>query len=282
MTSFSARRFGSRLLGRHPAGRRATIYPDDVVLVSYPRSGNTWIRFIIGNLRNAEAQTTFSNIESRVPDIYVNSERLLRQIPRPRILKSHEPFDQRYRSVIYIVRDPRDVAISYYRFQMEVRVIPPSYPLRQWVHRFVEGRLDPYGPWDEHVQGWLTQRAGHERFLFLRYEDVLSDPFEATQQIAAFLGLKPSSQEVTRAVESSSAVRMREFEGKERRLWKPLQHARGDSPFVGRAVAGRGRLELPQECIATIESAWAKLMRRLNYLPTERTDETGTIREGRP
>ena len=40
---------------------------------------------------------------------------------RPRILKSHEHFDYRYKRMIYIVRDPRDVLISFYNYQITMR-----------------------------------------------------------------------------------------------------------------------------------------------------------------
>ena len=43
----------------------------------------------------------------------------MRALPRPRVLKSHESFQPHYPSVIYIVRDPRDVAVSYYHHAMK-------------------------------------------------------------------------------------------------------------------------------------------------------------------
>src|SRR5438034_5257902 len=101
------------------AGRRVEVHPNDVFLVSYPRSGNTWIRFLIGNLAYPDDPVTFANIEHRIPSIYTYPNRVLRRLPR--ILKSHEAFDPRYPRVIYIVRDPRDVAVSFYHFNIKMR-----------------------------------------------------------------------------------------------------------------------------------------------------------------
>src|SRR6266566_2478113 len=107
---------------RQAAARGLTVYPDDTFLVSFPRSGNTWTRFLVCNLVNPDDPVTFVGIESRIPEIYDVPDRILRRFPRPRIIKSHESFDPRYRKVIYIVRDPRDVAVSYYEFQLKRRV----------------------------------------------------------------------------------------------------------------------------------------------------------------
>src|SRR6266581_956224 len=46
------------------------IRPDDVFIVSYPRSGNTWVRFLIANLLAPDDKITFRNIENYVPSIY--------------------------------------------------------------------------------------------------------------------------------------------------------------------------------------------------------------------
>ena len=97
---------GRVLTGRQIAGRGLTVFPDDIFLVSYPRSGNTWTRFLLGNLIDQNDLVTFSNIESRIPEIYFNRDRFLRQLLRPRMLKSHECFQPHYPRVIYIVRDP--------------------------------------------------------------------------------------------------------------------------------------------------------------------------------
>ena len=49
------------VLGRKAAGRGLTVYPDDVFVVSYLRSGSTWARFLFGNLVQDEP-VSFANL----------------------------------------------------------------------------------------------------------------------------------------------------------------------------------------------------------------------------
>jgi Transposase DDE domain len=71
---------------------------------------------MLSNLRHPDSPTTSTNLESRLPDVYLRTDRFLLGRRRPRVLKSQEPFDLRYPRVVYLVREPRDVAISYRRY----------------------------------------------------------------------------------------------------------------------------------------------------------------------
>jgi len=162
---------GRVLAGRQLAGRGVTVYPDDVYLVSYPRSGNTWTRFLLGNLIHQDEAVTFSNIESRIPEIYFNPDRALRALPRPRMLKSHECFQPQYPHVIYIVRDPRDVAISFYHHNVKAGNIPDDYSMASFVPRFIAGEFDcKFGSWRDNVLSWISVRGDSPNFMMLRDE----------------------------------------------------------------------------------------------------------------
>jgi hypothetical protein len=263
---------GRVLTGRQAAGRGVTVYPDDVFLVSYPRSGNTWTRFLLGNLISGDDPVTFSNIESRIPEIYFNPDRSLRTLPRPRMLKSHECFQPQYPHVIYIVRDPRDVAISFYHHNVKARNIPDDYPMNSFVPRFIAGEFDrKFGSWRDNVLSWISVRGENRNFMMLRYEEMKHDTTGALLQVVAFLQrcsfrkIDSSAESLRRAIELSSPERMRALEKKEAANWVLTKSTRNDKPFVRTAKAGGWKSQLAPESVDAIESAWGDLMQRLGY-----------------
>jgi Sulfotransferase domain len=264
---YGAKRILRYLLGSDIAGRSLAVYPDDTFIVSYPRSGNTWTRFLVANLLHPAEPATFANIECLVPDSEAQSSRYLRRIPRPRVIKSHQYFDPRYRRVIYVVRDPRDVALSYYDFERKYRHIDDTYPLQNYVSNFVGGRLSSadWGTWGENVASWISTRRSREDFLLLRYEDMLEDTVSEVAKIAVFFSLEAHGERVRSAVERSSVQRMRGLEKLQGKDWVSTKNRRPDIPFVRTAASGHWRSKLPADSIAEIEAAWGPLMAALGY-----------------
>ena len=234
-------------------------------IVSYPKSGNTWTRFLIANLVHPEMRPDFSNINQIIPEPEAASTRQLAKTPRPRILKSHEYFDPRYRRIIYIVRDPRDVVLSQYHFHMKRGRIDENHPIEKFVKSFVAGETSGYASWGENVAGWLATRYNSPGFLLLRYEDMLVNTAAELSKIATFLELDADTQRVEFAVKQSSADRMRELEKKQSGNWYLTKNTRTDIPFVRTAKSGNWKTSLPESAQEIIEGAWGPLMRWLKY-----------------
>ncbi len=255
-----------RALGLHTPGRMLDVFPEDTFLVSYPKSGNTWIRFLIANLKYPEKHPDFTNINELVPDPGAHSKRTLNRLPRPRTLKSHQYFDPRYRKVLYIVRDPRDVVLAEYHFGIKQRLHGEDYPLAQYVSRFLAGDTGhSFGSWFDNVASWYFTRRDDPRFLLVRYESLHSQPVPELAKIAKFLGVPADPGRLTFAVEQSDGNRMRELEKTQAHLFSATRETRLDLPYIRVAKAGGWRINLPQEHVARIESAWGSLMEDMGY-----------------
>ena len=252
-------------------GRKLTVFPDDLFLVSYPKSGNTWMRFLIGNLMYPEVEITFTNVNKIIPDIYLTSNRELRQITRPRIIKSHEYFDPRYQKVIFVVRDPRDVTLSSYFHALKYGLITETTSLEEFCHKFLLGQYhfvgesNPLGSWSENTGSWLGARENDANFLLLRYEDFQTDIVEQLKKIAQFMSLQCSDSDIARAIQHSSIDHMRQLEQQQKNVW-PNKYAKKDIAFVRTAVSGAGQVQLSSSVLKQIEFLWGETMEKLGYL----------------
>jgi len=254
-----------RGLGLHRPGRSLLILPDDIFLVSFPKSGNTWTRFLLANLRFPDQPATWANIDRLIPDPTGTTRRDFVRMPRPRIIKSHECFDPRYPRVVYIVRDPRDVVVSQYHYHRKIRKIEDDSPIEKFVTRFLAGETCPHGSWGQNIGTWLFTSEGNPRFLLLRYEDLVKDTARELAKVVAFLHLSASPEQIAQAVERSSADNMRKLEQAQTDQQGLTRGSRKDLSFVRAAGSGGWRSELPVPLVARIEAAWGPLMQHLGY-----------------
>jgi hypothetical protein len=271
-------------LGTDVAGRTLAVRPDDIFIVSYPRSGNTWTRFLIANLLHPDKAVTFANIEEFIPDAEAQSSRYMNRVRSPRVIKSHQYFDHRYRKVIYIVRDPRDVAVSYYQFARKYRSVQDGSSLENFVSDFVRGRLNSasWGTWGENVGTWTAARHGKDSFLLLRYEDLIAGATIELKRLAQFLGIDSSLQHLLDAVNRSSADRMRDLEKTQSDTWISTKNKRNDIPFIGPASTGNWKAKLTDRSVEEIESAWGALMVQVGYELSTKATQPLRNKTGRP
>jgi hypothetical protein len=173
---------------------------DDVYLVSYPRSGNTWTRLLVGNYIS-EGKCTRDTVPQIVPDIHWGDRSVCDDLARPRFIKSHMPFVPEYPRVVYIARDGRDVAVSYFYYYMRLERLDEGTPFSRFLPEFNRGKV-MFGSWSDHVNLWLD--SGLEELLVIRYEDIRADPKGELLRIVEFAGLPVDEQLADLAVEKST------------------------------------------------------------------------------
>ena len=181
------------------------IRSDDVFIVSYPKSGNTWVRFLLANALYPEAEVDFHTIHELIPE--VGDEDMRRSsLPPPRLLKSHAPYRSAYPRVIYIVRDGRDVYTSYYHYGQ------PDLDDETTFEDFLEEDRWP-SRWGEHVREWINATDGNDDILVVGFEDLKDDSARELRRMLSFLDREsiPESR-IQQAAEASSFENMRRLE----------------------------------------------------------------------
>jgi hypothetical protein len=251
-----------------------------VWIASYPKSGNTWIRFLVGNLLFGR-QESAAALHQLVPDIHELRESFT--IPTVRqAVKTHfvatrlKPLLPYTAAAIYVVRHPADVMISNFHYLRRSGTHAPS--LEQYVDAFIEHRGDPrwmqagMGSWADNVLSW-TRTPFPFPVLCLRYDDLLNEPVVCVHALTELLGYKTSREEIERAVADSSFERMREIEEADIRaqrvgiFYKPYLQGSIDSGlrFMRSGKSGSAEEVLSGERLARFQAAFGPLMGELGY-----------------
>ena len=277
--------------------------PGHVWIASYPKSGNTWMRILLSNLLSGSESPEDINNLALHDGMACNREQFAEQtlldssLLRPheiedllpavhdantatgttaRFVKVHDVWrclpDGRpvlgrgARAALYLVRDPRDVAISFAFHQARTvdqvieRLNRPGNFLAGGQFQFPQ-QLDD---WSGHVRSWLDQTV--VRVHLIRYEDLRADTCGVFRRALEFLGAAfPDELAATDAV--SRAVRHADFSELRRQESAKGFRERGPEQAMffreGRSGAWREQLSNAQVC--QIESAHAETMARLGY-----------------
>ncbi|GAB1318645.1 hypothetical protein MFIFM68171_08855 [Madurella fahalii] len=211
---------------RYALSRTLSTRASDICFVSYPKSGSTWLSYILTLLAagpdasDSSGKTLYGSlhwVEGSWP--YPRSEEDLERAEAPRIFRSHMPYSMalggepaknpcRY---IYIARNPKDVAASYYHF--ESRKSWSGYydgPWDHWLDMFVGGRVQR-GDWFDHALGWWEHRNA-DNILFLRFEDLKLDTRGQLEKIAKFLGVNVSENQLREVEHKVGFTQMQQTE----------------------------------------------------------------------
>ena len=272
-----------------------------VWLASYPKSGNTWVRALLTNyLREDDGPASINALAggwiasqrywfhryANVPSSDLSSEEILRlrpafherlaaDLPRPTFVKVHEaclrtaagPLFPRAATagVVYLVRNPCDVAISFAHHEQRsvdhiVKFMGRPGAVLGTPSRAIAPVLpQPLLSWSRHVTSWLE--AGLPLHL-VRYEDLLADPAAAFGEILRFAGLDPDPARLAEAVEHARFDRLRAQEEREGFREKGL----ASPSFFRSGTAGGWRAALTPSQVQALAVAHGPVMARFGYL----------------
>jgi peroxiredoxin len=188
--------------------------PDDIFIVTYPRSGTTWMQMILYQL-TSDGNMEIPHIAEHCP-WFERSSRSTEDFEKrksPRIFKSHLAFGDipkgpgRY---IYVARDGRDVAVSYYNLYRNYNGYKGTFA--EFFEEFMNGKVI-YGSWFKHVSGWWKHR-NELNVLWLSYEELTRDLEGCLRRIIAFCHLEVPPEKLPAIVERCGFAFMKQHESK--------------------------------------------------------------------
>jgi hypothetical protein len=242
----------------------------DVFLATYPRSGTTWICCVAAELLFQISPKSLTEIDSIVPDVHALPEKSAVPAASQYLVKSHFPLNGappfgEYRRVIYMVRDPRDVMLSYHHYSRFLSKYPGD--LKEFAMDWSAGRIWPCS-WQEHVNSWLAPRSRVAPFelTVLRYEDFVADPIGQTGVLAKVLGVDPERARIEEIVADTGSDAMRERESKGKNGIGP------EFNFIGAAKAGSWKqLQAgdDRDAISILEDFARDAMQRAGYASSD-------------
>jgi hypothetical protein len=241
--------------------------PDDIFVVSYPKSGTTLMQMMLHQLKT-RGETDFPHITTVSPwfemELIRNSPRSL-EVPSPRVFKSHLRYAALPRAgrVVYMLRDPRDVALSAYHHIGLMTGAEPNF--EAFMRDFLLGR-SAFRSWFRHIASWWPHR-NDPNVLFLRFEEVIADLEGTARRVAAFCGIEVSEEDLPRIVEHCGIEFMKNHQEKFDPRTRKASAA--STQFIRQGKAGAGREALPQGQREILAKKLADLERRLGVRAQE-------------
>jgi hypothetical protein len=231
--------------------------PADVLIVGYPKSGNTWMQYLIASAVYGIDVTTSPDalIQDLVPDVHF--KRFFKRYFPVTFFKSHFLPRPEYRKVVYLVRDGRDAMVSYLHFvegQMSGKVDFLA------LVKAKEG-LFP-SKWHEHVEQWSANPHQAE-MITVRYEDLKRDTLGELGRICEFAGLPRERDALEKAAAQSSFSAMKKRE--QSFPWENPDIPKGKQ-FVRRGEVGSHKDEMPPEVIEAFVAEAGDTLRKTGYL----------------
>lgn len=232
---------------------------EDVFIVGFMKSGTTWFsNLVAGVIYGANSEhIPYSLIRDLVSN-HGAGKPYYKRYYTPMFFRSHNLPRPDYRRVVYLLRDGRDVMVSYFHFFRNLQRREIDFL------KLVRGQepMTPRWKWHQHVEAWLANPYQAD-LLVIRYEDLKADPIRELRRFCAFVGVERDDAFLELVVQKASFESMRQ---KEARYGIGNPQWPTDRFFVRRGVVGSHKDEMPAEALAAFLQEAGDTLRKLGYL----------------
>lgn len=243
--------------------RRFSRVQPDLLLVSYPKCGRTWVRMLLQSYGDLLGQAGRDFLDKQLVQV---AGRIVRfdhdqgsWVPAPRdparLSFRHDKYEGR--KVIFLVRDPRDVLVSsWYHLRYRESIY------RADLSTFVRDELLGVQKVIAFMNMFLDNAHVPAEFLLITYEDLHQRPEDVLSSVLQLMKVEVRDELLGKAIEASSFERMRKLE-KDRAVREPWMRpgARTDQALkVRQGKVGSHRKELAAEDIAYLDEMLRNLL----------------------
>ena len=267
-------------------------------LASYPKSGNTWMRMFLSAYRNSG----IVNINHTGPFAYDDMAKYTYQVISPKpytelapeemaavrgayfvhllnmgrgdrlFVKTHSCIGllAEYPTIpevfteggLYMVRDPRDVCVSYaHHCQMSIDetidfMLKPAATINH------DTRYHALGTWEEHVKTWVDKDIAFPRHI-VRYEDMVNEPKKTFSRVVEFLGWDVDKDLVDKSIEGTEFSKLKHQEEK----YGFREQSHSGAHFFRKGKIGSWKDEMTDKQVKRLTDAFAETMKPLGYEP---------------
>ncbi|XP_070206434.1 sulfotransferase 1C2-like [Littorina saxatilis] len=212
-----------------------TFHDSDVILLGYAKSGSHWLWEMVHMLMKGRPEYCTTPKERLM--LSFSTQEFFDTLDPPRVFNCHAPWQglppalrtcQSECRMIYILRNPQDVAVSYYHQLSKQKIFDYEGSFHGYLDLFLEGKV-PGGSWFDYVLGWeeTMKNSPHLPLLVLYYEDTKEDTVATLRKVNQFLGLGRSEELLREVADCCTISKMRHMD-------QNLEHHLKDNPNVSK------------------------------------------------
>lgn len=231
----------------------------DIFVVGYPKSGNTWFQNLItGIYFGIDPELAPDTlIQELVPDIHFKKQ--YRRFKTPMFFKTHNLPRPEYKRVIYLVRDGRDVMVSYYHYQMAI--MNEKIDFMAMVR---DGKGLFPGKWHEHIQAW-DANPYHAEKMIIKYENLKQDPLTILTQFCAFAQIERDQTFLQHVIDHAQFAKLQAKERDGRMFFANDMWPR-NKDFFRRGIVGSYKDEMPLDVLDVFLQHANPMLREMGYV----------------